>query len=383
MSFAGLIPVRRNIRLAKHCPVKPKTKSLILATLLALTGCSQDTPMNTPATEPSPVPVRATVVSNLAEQDTLYFATTVRNRQRALVPFQVAGVIRQRHVEIGDRVVQGQMLAELHNPQLVPARDAARARVQQLTTDLDQAQRDLVRLQQLLERSVVAPQEVETQQARTDNLSQALNDARATLRQAENFLDESVLRAPFAGTVNAILMEPGEFVQAGQAVLQLSDPAVMEAEVRVPAQWLTGLRAGDRLRVVDRTRNHLVEGLVRDIGTSSDNTLYPLILSFDTEDLKSGDAVEVGLQRGQLQGLTIPLTAVMRTAEGLAVFRIITIDALHHRVQRIPVSVQRMYGESVVISADCNTGNGLQAGDLVVYAGLTRLTDGDHVELIP
>ncbi|WVM93451.1 hypothetical protein ULG90_05830 [Halopseudomonas pachastrellae] len=69
----------------------------------------------------------------------------------------------------------------------------------------------------------------------------------------------------------------------------------------------------------------------------------------------------------------MPLAAVMRSAQGLSVFRV--VDS---RAERVAVTVAGFAGEQALLSGDA-----LAVGDQVVYAGLSRLADGDAVELLP
>ena len=71
--------------------------------------------------------------------------------------------------------------------------------------------------------------------------------------------------------------------------------------------------------------------------------------------------------------LTLPVLAVVRSADGTAVFRVRDGHA-----QRLPVTVLQLAGEQVLVRGD-----DIAAGDLVVYAGLSRLVDGDRVEILP
>ncbi len=364
---------------------RPVPQLVVLAlTALLFSACDNSGAVDAETTTPLAdhrVPVRVAPVLEVSGDELLYFAGIVRNRQRAVVTFQVGGVIEQRVVEIGDSVQQGDELARLFNPQLGPALDSARARLTQLRSDHAQAERDLDRLRRLLAGNAAAEQDVETQQSLVDRLTASIDDAEAAVRQAQGMSEERILRAPFAGTINSIALEPGEFAQPGQAVMQVSSPDVLEAEVRIPGRWLDGLQAGAQVPVLDPMRDLHLQGVVRDIGRSSDGTLYPLVVTFDDGLLRTGDAIEVGLQREPRPALAIPLTAVMRSADGLAIFRVESdTESGTRRVRRMPVEVDRLQGEQVLIRR--HPENGLQAGDRVVYAGLTRLTDGDSVLLM-
>jgi multidrug efflux pump subunit AcrA (membrane-fusion protein) len=65
--------------------------------------------------------------------------------------------------------------------------------------------------------------------------------------------------------------------------------------------------------------------------------------------------------------------AVVRSAKGTSVFRV-----RDGRAQQVAVNVLQLAGEQVLVRGD-----DIAAGDLVVYAGLSRLLDGDRVEVLP
>lgn len=361
-------------------PHLPSPIVLLFVLALLLFGLSSCSPSISDDAKPAGVrnvaiPVRVAAVQQMVNDETLRFAGVARARQRAALTFQVGGVIQSRNVEIGQTVAAGDVIARLYNPQLEPSRDAARSRLEQLRTDAAQAARDLDRVRQLHERGVSPIQDLEQQIARLESLNAAINNAEATLQQTEQLLAESTLRAPFAGTIEAILLEPGEFAQAGQAVVRLSASDGMEIEARVPAQLLDGLEAGQTLTVISSLGGQTHEGEILEIGrSSSGNTaLYPLVVSLNNTDIRAGDAMEVAIPRRRDPVLVVPMTAIMRSADGLVSFQVI-----NNAVTRVPVQVSQLMGDQAII-AD----GSLRPGDSVVYAGLTRLADGDRVEVLP
>ena len=183
---------------------------------------------------------------------------------------------------------------------------------------------------------------------------------------------ETRLRAPFDGSIDALLVEPGEFVAAGQPVLQLAAGSGLEVEVLVPASLLQGLEVDATLPVWSSLDGQQWQGRVAEVGRGSGfgSSLYPLVVSLPGG--RAGDAVEVGLQPAGAQRLSVPLAAVMRSAQGLSVFRVVDT-----RAERVAVTVAGFAGEQAQLSGDA-----LAVGDQVVYAGLSRLADGDAVELL-
>ncbi|WP_235827229.1 efflux RND transporter periplasmic adaptor subunit [Pseudomonas abyssi] len=339
--------------------------------VLGLVGCRSSASESGAAMQA--VPVRVAAVTSDVRAQALHFAGVARARQRASLTFQVGGTLATRPLEIGQQVVAGQVLATLYNPQLEPARDAARARLAELQAQSAQARRDVQRTEQLFERGVLSQADQEQQRARLQALEAGVRNARAALQQREQMNSETRLRAPFDGSIDALLVEPGEFVAAGQPVLQLAAGSGLEVEVLVPASLLQGLEVGATLPVWSSLDGQQWQGRVAEVGRGSGfgSSLYPLVVSLPGG--RAGDAVEVGLQPAGAQRLSVPLAAVMRSAQGLSVFRVVDT-----RAERVAVTVAGFAGEQALLSGDA-----LAVGDQVVYAGLSRLADGDAVELLP
>ena len=355
-----------SIPLLKGMPVV--VASLLLAGCLGLADQSAEPATRTMA-------VRVADVVSIDQSSALRFAGVVRARQRASLTFQVGGVLLSRSTEIGQQVAAGDVLAVLYNPELEPARDAARARLSELQTQAAQAVRDHERSRQLFERGVLSAQELEQQKALKERLQAGVVSARASLSQSEQLRAETQLRAPFAGRVEALLVEPGEFVAPGQAVLQIAAEQGHEVEVRVPAALVADLSPGQELAVWSSLDGQQSRGRIVEVGqgASQGGALYPLVVALEQDGLRSGTAVEVELQSLRPVALGVPIAAVMRSGEGLSVFRV-----SEGRAERVTIAVAALLGEQVLLSE-----SDLVPGDQVVYAGLSRLSDGDALELLP
>lgn len=339
----------------------------------------QSQPLAVSEQAPAAIPVRVTTVSADAASEVLRFAGVARPRQRANLSFQVGGTIETRFAEIGERVQAGDIVARLYNPQLGPASEAAEARLAQLINDAGQAERDFARLQRIYERDLLAIQDLEQQRTLLRSTQAAVDNARAIVNQNQQLQRESELRAPFDGRIEQVLLEPGEFAQPGQAVMRMSAEDGLEVEVQVPPRFLASLALGDILPVWNGLSGEHYDAIVTEIGEGSSgrSALYPLVVSLQHTGLRSGEAMEVGVSYQRGAGLSIPLNAVMRSAQGLTVFRVERDGSGEPRVQRIAVAVDRISGDQVLLRA-----GSLSAGDQVVYAGLTRLADGDRVTVL-
>lgn len=348
--------------------------SLAAFAVLLASGCKSSE--SSSEQEAAPVSVRtAEVTGGQTEGVSLRFSGIVRAAQRATLTFQVSGTLRERAVELGQTVKTGDLLARVYNPALEPARDSAAARLEELRTQYEQAQREWERSRRLHERGVVSEQGLEQLASRRDSLKASMATAEASLAEATRLLQESKLKAPFDGRVEALLVERDEFVAAGQPVMRLSSPDGREVEVRVPAYMLSHVSLGQLLPVWSvQERNRAPEtGSIVEIAQSGGvrGELHPVLISLPADTLEPGEPVEVGITPRETVATTVPLLAVMKTNGGASVFRV--SDGI---ARRVPVTVQRIIGERVVVDA-----NDLTAGDQVVYAGMTRVSDGDAVEV--
>lgn len=353
----------------------PFALALGALSLLLLAACGPTESAQVP--EQRPVTVRTAPVSMGTQvAEPLRFSGIVQARQRATLTFQISGNLVERAIELGERVEAGDVLARLYNPGLEPARASARARLKELSTQLDQSQREWDRSSQLQEKGVVSVQALEQLAARRDGLLASVATAEAALAEANHMLDESILRAPFGGRVEALLVEKDEFVAAGQPVVRLSSPDGREVEVRIPAFLLNQVSLGQLMPVWSvQTRGAVpVTGSVTEIAQAGSvrGELHPVLVSLPENTLEPGEPVEVGIVPNVQGEISVPVLAVMQATGGNSIFRITDGYA-----QRVPVTVHRIIGEQVVVSSES-----LEQGDQVVYAGLTRLADGDAVEIL-
>src|SRR5690606_30494417 len=195
-------------------PIMSARILVILAILSLLHACSPAPSLEGPPDSViSAVPVRVAPVELRAGTEVLRFASVARVRQRANLTFQVAGVIAEREVEIGQEVAQGQVLVRLYNPQLLPAGDAAQARLDQLESERGRARanRRCKVAGVIAEREVEIGQEVaqgqvlvrlynpqllparDAAQARLDQLHSELKQARRDLERTQTLNEEGVL----------------------------------------------------------------------------------------------------------------------------------------------------------------------------------------------
>lgn len=150
------------------------------------------------------------------------------SRERPLAS-EVAGTLKQIHVQLNQDVPAGALLFELANDSQQAQVALAEAELAAAQAQLDQAEADLIRAQQMLRGSAVAKHEYDQFFYRAKTTRAKKQEAEARLLVARAELAKSQVRAPVAGRVLQIHKEAGVQVgptnlgSAGQPVLRLAD----------------------------------------------------------------------------------------------------------------------------------------------------------------
>lgn len=188
------------------------------------------------------------------------------------------GRLAEVHVDEGDNVIKGQVLARMDTRTLEAQRNQAEAEVVRARQNLAAteanvqlrqseqllAHQELKRTQELFKRGYASAQIIDQQQARVDTANAAVNAARAqvsaataaigaTLAQVAQLtseIDDSTLRAPLDGVIQLRLAEPGEVLGAGGRVLLMIDPNDQYMNLYLPASVAGKLTVGDEARLL-------------------------------------------------------------------------------------------------------------------------------------
>ncbi|WP_163558844.1 efflux RND transporter periplasmic adaptor subunit [Halomonas sp. NO4] len=319
--------------------------------------------------------VRSVAVRLSAAEARYRFPGTLRARKRASPAFLHAGVLRERRVGRGQRVEAGEPLARLHNPAMAPGLAAAEARVRELEARLRRLEQDVSRVRTLRERNHSAEDELDRLVAERDATVQAREQALARRDEAAAQLDELTLRAPFAAEVTDLLVEPGEFVAAGQPILNLAGLGAREVEIRVPASLAERLAVGQPAQLMATFGAQRVAGQVRDIGGAG-ASMAPVVIAVDAATAPAlGESLWVQLAAAAPPALQVPLAAVVDPGGHDPHVLVLDDD---ERVHRVAVTPGRLAQGWVAVSSPS-----LSAGNRVVTAGQGRLTAGDRVKVLP
>src|SRR5579862_6456864 len=248
----------------------------------------------------------------------------------------VSGVVMRLHVQIGDRVNKGQLLAELDSRELKARRDADAAALEVAQANLDYAKVDLDRKQQLHAAQIIARSDLDLAEKSFEVARQQRDQARATLADSTTQLGYTQIFAPIAGVVSAVSTQEGETVAASFATptfVTLLDLSKLEVWAYVDETDIGRIHLRQAARfTVDTYGDHEFEGTVTSIHPKAeirDNVVdYVVVVRF-AQTLgfvlrpEMTTTVTVDLDR-RIQALALPIRAVRR--EGNRTFVLLRVN---------------------------------------------------------
>jgi multidrug efflux pump subunit AcrA (membrane-fusion protein) len=343
---------------------------LLLGALVGLVGCGApprgDGQAQTPGAgrgqeEPTAVDVAIARPAQL-RQSVEYTGTTQPLREVSLRS-QVEGQLLRLTVDMGDRVQQGQTLAQVDDAILVASVVGAEAelasrrseisriqtqvteaktRVEQARLQLQQAEADAARLEQLAKAGAITQQQAEQARTAAKTATQVLRSTqeqvrnqqeaiaaaqgrvtaqRAVVAQAEERRSFALVNAPITGLVTQRITEVGNLVQPGSEILKLGDFSQVKVLVQVSDLALAEVQLGETANLrLDALPKQTFTGRVTRISPAADpsSRLVPVEVTIPNPDgrIGSGLLARVSFAQGDVARVVVPLSALQEERRG-------------------------------------------------------------------
>jgi RND family efflux transporter MFP subunit len=323
----------------------------------------------------------------------------VTARRAATVSSKITGKVIEVLVEEGMKVEAGKVLARLDslNAQaslrLSEAQlESAKQALKETQANLDQAKREFERLQKLQENKIASASDVDRAEAAAKSLAARLDHQQSQVVVAEREvaqwkqqLDDTIVRAPFAGVVTVKNAQPGEMISPMSAggftrtgICTIVDMSSLEIEVDVNESFINRVEPGQRvLATLDSYPDWQIPSKVIAIIPTADRqkATVKVRVGFDQLDQRilPDMGVKVAFQGGAdgaqaSRNISVPASAV-REDGGKSVAWVVRDG----KAERRAVTVAMKTGDEVTVAA------GLNSGERVVVEGAEGLTDGAHV----
>jgi membrane fusion protein (multidrug efflux system) len=355
--------------------------TLLLTLLLALgaLGCKQDSNARAEENAPPPIllgPENIGVVQETTLATGPIISGSLTAVREAQVRAETNGPVREIRIEAGQRVRAGAVLAKLDDTALNDAYLSARAAQRSAQVAFEDAERDLERDTRLHQAGAVSERDLERSKTRVATAEAALADARARLVSAQEQLEKTTVRAPFAGVVSEREISAGDVVQPGALLYTVVDPSSMQLEATVPADQLQSLKIGTPVEFsVSGFGSRRFQGRIDRINPAVDPAtrqvrIYITIPNRD-QGLVAGLFAEGRVESQRRQAPAIPLAALDPKGTSTEVLRLQDARAKRTRVE---LGIRDPAAELVEVVS------GLSVGDTILLAS-QGLADGTVVRI--
>jgi RND family efflux transporter MFP subunit len=346
---------------------------------LAIAGCAEQPPPEQPLR-----PVRTTQVFTTGVDRVRSFSGTARPGQEARLSFKVPGTVEYLGVKLGDRVQAGQVLARLDPQDYRLQVEDAEASLARIRAEGRNAEANYARIRDLYENSNASLNDLDAARAGFESATAALESGEKKLEQAKLQLSYTELAAPTAGAIAQVPVEVNENVQPGQTVAVLTAGARPEVEVGMPEVFIARVRAGQPVEVTfDALGARTFEATVTEVGVTSTGlaTTFPVKCRLDHDEpgVRPGMAAEVHFRfeaAASRDRIEVPAFAVGEDRDGRYVWVVEPIGDGVGRAVRREVTVGDLTADGGLEIL-----RGLDDGERVVTAGVSRIQDGLEVRL--
>jgi RND family efflux transporter MFP subunit len=314
-------------------------------------------------------------------QEDLVLPGTMEAFVEAPIYARTNGYLKKWYHDMGSRVAQGELLAEIDTPEVDQQLSQARADVSTAQANAHLSEITSARYAELLKTDGVSKQEVDNAAGDLAAKRAIVQSAEANVRRLEDMKSFQRVYAPFAGVITRRSVDTGTLINAGntgaQQMFNLAQTSPLRVYVRVPEVYASTIRSGlgAYLELAQYPGQKYEGKVVRtseaiDLGTRTLNT--EVDVPNRNGALLPGGYAQVHLQV-KVSGarLQVPVNALLFRSEGL---RAIVVDA-NHKIHLKPLTVGRDYGTSLEVL------QGLDANDWIVLNPTDSLEEGQEVRV--
>ncbi|AMP39615.1 efflux RND transporter periplasmic adaptor subunit [Ralstonia solanacearum] len=328
-----------------------------------------------PQAKPAALTVTVVAPQTFDWPDTIEANGSTAAWQEAIISAETGSLrITELLVDVGSEVKRGQLLARLADATATADLRKQEAAVAQARANLQQAQADLKRSQQVADSGAVSAQKLDEYRITEAVDRAALASAEAELQNKRTTLSQTRIVAVDDGIVSSRSALLGNVVGAGTELFRLIRQGRVEWQAEVDAQQLARVRAGQAARVT-LPGGKTIDGKVRLVSpTLSTNTGRAIAyVALNGRDAQPGMFASGTMELGARPALTLPESALVPRDGRTDVYVLNGDGATVSR--RTVVAGRRRDGRCEIVS-------GLEAGARVVSTGGGFLSDGVTVKVL-
>jgi len=292
------------------------------------------------------------------------------------------GYLKRWYFDIGARVKQGALLADIDSPEIDQQLHQARADLNTSEANMKLSEITANRYQGLLKTDSVSQQEADNATGDYAAKRAIVQSSQANLRRLEQLVSFEKIYAPFDGVITARNTDIGQLIDSGSSggpraeLFHIVDPNRLRVYVNVPEVYSRLTRPGLKadLMLAEYPGRPFEGTLVRTaeaIDQPTRTLLVEIQVNNPTGELLSGAYAEMHLKLpGSISSFTIPVNTLIFRSEGL---RVAVVN--EGKADLVPITLGRDYGSEVEVLT------GLNGGESLIVNPPDSIVSGQQVRL--
>jgi RND family efflux transporter MFP subunit len=345
----------------------------------AACGRSQAGPAQAQGQGFPPAAVQLVTASLTALDDTTEYVATLKSLHSTTIQPQIDGQITQIVVKSGDRVPQGAPLIQID-----PRRQEAAVSSQEASRAAKEANVNFARQQQqrsseLFAAGAISKQEFEQANTALQTAEADLKALQAQVQQQQVQLRYYTVTAPTAGIVGDVPVRVGMQVTTSTLLTTIDQNESLEVYVSVPVERAAELKIGLPMKILSGdgqqtlAQSH-VSFISPHVDEQTQSVLVKGVVSNPSLALRASQFVRARVVWKTVQGLTVPVTAVLRINGQYFAFVADETNGMLVARQRV-IKLGSIVGDAYPVL------DGIKSGERIVVSGVQRLVDGAPISV--
>lgn len=300
---------------------------------------------------------------------------SITSQQTPVLRANAEGYVDKILIKVGDPVKIGQTLITLSQKDQILSLKQAKARSDQADLRYKEAMLVAQRKGILAAKGIVSQLEYDSAVTSEKVAKADLDVAHYGLQAAEFELSKTYINSPINGFVQTIPVSVGDKVQAGTALIQLTNPAKLRATFPYSEEKALYFSPGQSVTLYSAANpNQSLTSTITDVtpNINPKNRAIDVIVDFDnTQNWKPGSSAHgYVIALPNYQALLIPESSLVMRPEGMVVFVV-----KNNKAYATPVQTGYTQGDNAVVL------QGLSPGQLIVTDGADYLNNGSPVKI--
>ena len=283
--------------------------------------------------------------------------------QEVEISSEVSGKIKKIHCDVGDEVLQGEVLAETDDESREISLQIKRSLLRKAEASKAKAQKDSKKSKRLFKEGVISDSDADNTLLEQQFADAELSLARSEVRAAEKELRDTKIKAPFNGKIALKNVELGKLVTPGQNIFTLVDIRKIKIVVHVSELDIAKIETNNTATIVlESLGGEIFQGRVTTIGLKADESTrsFPVEIIVDNpqEKIFPGMVASISILSAKPKKLILIPSDAVHSLNNMKVVYIMKDNKTTKRTVQTSGSVKDL----LVVE------NGLVEGDMLIIS---------------